>query len=92
VSVHSLLAREAVSQANVDASAYTVDFSSYKGGSVDEWLKAHNYQFERDARNRSLLGLSITDSILTLDAKRRMSGFILNDSVNLDKVRMIRIN
>jgi len=92
VSVHSLLAREAVSQANVDAAAYTVDFSSYKGGSVDEWLKAHNYQFERDARNRSLLGLSITDRILTLDAKRRMSGFILNDSVNLDNVRMIRIN
>jgi len=69
-----------------------INFSSYTGGSVETWLKTVGYKFEKDARNQNLLNLSITDGILTLEAKARMNGFILNDSVNLDKVRSIRIN
>jgi len=90
--VHSLSARaEVISHAN-GTGAYTIDFSSYKGGAVDKWLETHNFRFERDARNRTLLGLSITNGVLTLEEKGRMTGFILNDSVNLDKVTTLRIN
>jgi len=93
VVIHSLSARaEDISQPNVGSMPYTIDFSGYGGGSVDKWLETRNYKFERDAKNRGLLGLSITDRVLTLEAKGRMRGFILNDSVNLEKVHTIRIN
>ena len=91
--VHSLSARaEVISQPKFDTAIYTIDFSGYTGGAVDKWLETRNYKFERDARNPSLLGLSIANSILTLEEKGRMTGFILNDSVNLDKVHTIKIN
>src|SRR5215472_284506 len=89
---YSSAGTDAVSQAKPVTVSYGLDFAGYGGGSVDEWLKTRNYTFEKDAKNRSLLGLSITDGVLTLEAKRRMSGFILNDSVNVEKARTIRIN
>ena len=74
---YSSAGTEAVSQAKPVTVSYGIDFAGYGGGSVDEWLKTRNYTFEKDAKNRSLLGISITDGVLTLEAKRRMSGFIL---------------
>jgi hypothetical protein len=53
---------EIIGQAKPVAPSYAIDFASYRGGPVDEWLKTHNYTFERDAKNRSLLGLSITET------------------------------
>ena len=67
---------------------YAIDFSAYRGGPVDKWLETRNYKFEKDAKNRQLLGLSINAGILELEAKGRMSGFILNDSVNLETSRL----
>ena len=91
--VHSLLARaDVASQPQAGAAAYTIDFSGYGGGAVDKWLETHGFKLERDAKNRSLLGLSITNSVLALEAKGRMTGFIFNDSVNLHKVQTVRIN
>ena len=72
--------------------AYVIDFSAYGGGPVDKWLETRNYKFEKDAKNRQLLGLSINAGILELEAKGRMSGFILNDSVNLANVQTVKIN
>jgi hypothetical protein len=69
-----------------------VDFSGYAGGSVDDWLSAKHFTFERDTENRRLLQLSIANDTLTLEAKANMSGFLLNDAVNVEKVAKIRIN
>ena len=91
VVVHSSARAQVINQAKPVTASYIIDFASYRGGSVDEWLKTRDYTFERDAKNRSLLGLSITDGVLTFEARGRMSGFILNDSVNLEKARRIRI-
>lgn len=92
VIVHSLPAgAEVITQPQAGTVAYTIDFSGYKGGGIDKWLETHKYKFERDARNHNLLGLSISDRVLTLAAKGHMSGFILNDAVNLEKVQTIRI-
>jgi len=88
--VHSFALTDAMSQAPATGS-HLIDFASYKGGSVDDWLKTQNYVFERDAKKRGLLNLSIKDGVLTLEAKGRMSGFILNDSVNVERTRKIRI-
>jgi hypothetical protein len=70
---------------------FSLDFSGYTGGSLDQWLKARGFTFERDAKNRSLLQLSIANDALILEAKGRLTGFLLNDSVNVEKVRRIRI-
>jgi len=68
-----------------------VDFSGYSGGSVEDWMKSKNYQFESDAKKPDRLGLSIKDGVLSLEAKRSMSGLILNDNVNIEPVRTVRI-
>ena len=70
---------------------FIIDFSSYTGGSVENWLRARDYKLEKDAKS-SKLRLSITKDVLTLEATEPMSGFILNDSVNLDNVKKVRIN
>ena len=71
---------------------FTIDFSGYTGGSVEKWLVIRGFNFEKDAKNRTLLGLSITNQTLELTANGRMTGFIFNDSVNLDNVGWVRIN
>ena len=58
---------------------------------MEEWLKTQGFKLEKDATNRKLLGLSIHDAVLTLEAKARMSGFIFNDSVDFDQVSKVRI-
>jgi hypothetical protein len=70
----------------------TVDFSGYTGGSVEKWLVTRGFKFEKDAKNRTLLGLSITNQTLELTANSRMTGFIFNDSINLDNVGRVRIS
>jgi hypothetical protein len=70
---------------------YLIDFSSYNGGSVEEWLKGHGYKLERDAKDRKLLGLSVIDKTFNIEAKGRMSGLILNDSVNLDHIKRLKL-
>ena len=69
-----------------------VDFAGYTGGSVEDWLKKQSYQFESDAKQPDHLGLAISDGVLSLEAKRAMSGIILNDAINLDGIRWVRIN
>ena len=71
---------------------FTLDFSGYKGGSVEQWLSTKGYAFEKDAKKRNLLGLSISDGSLVLSANGPLSGFILNDSINLEKATTVRIN
>ena len=92
VIVPSSTLAEAVSPVTpATAAPYVIDFANYNGSSVEEWLKTRNYMFERDAKNRGLLGLSINDSVLLLESKARMSGLILNDSINVERGRRIRI-
>ena len=70
---------------------FTLDFSDYHGGPVEQWLRTKGFTFEKDAKTRKLLELSITDSALVLSANRPLSGFILNDRVNIHKVGKVRI-
>src|SRR5713226_8217405 len=74
-----------------DATNRVVDFSGYAGGSVEAWLKAQSYQFESDAKKHDRLGLAISNGVLALEAKRPMSGFILNDSINLENIQSVKI-
>jgi hypothetical protein len=71
---------------------FVLDFSGYRGGSVDDWLRAKHFTFEKDAKNRRLLQLSVANDRLMLEAKGPLSGFLLNDAVNLENTAKIRIN
>jgi hypothetical protein len=82
---------EAVGAAESLKGPFTIDFSGYTGGSVEKWLVTRGFNFEKDAKTRTLLGLSITNQTLALTANGRMSGFIFNDSINLDNVGKVRI-
>jgi hypothetical protein len=81
-----------VNVAKADNNNFIVDFSGYAGGLAAKWLETHGFKLEQDAKKPNLLALSIDDNVLTLEAKGRMTGFILNDSINLDKIRKVRIN
>jgi hypothetical protein len=84
-------ATEGVNPSKYDKNHPLIDFSGYTGGPVEEWFKSQGFKLEKDATNRKLLGLSIHNAVLTLEAKARMSGFIFNDSVDFDQVSKVRI-
>jgi hypothetical protein len=71
---------------------FALDFSGYTGGSVDDWLRARHFTFEKDAKNRRLLQLSVANDTLMLEAKGHLSGFLINDAVNVEKIKRVRIN
>jgi hypothetical protein len=71
---------------------FTFDFSGYNGGPVEQWLRTKGFTFEKDAKKRDHLGISITDASLVLSANRPLSGFILNDLINVKKVGKVRLN
>ena len=68
---------------------FVVDFSGYTGSAVDHWLRARHFTFEKDAKNRRLLQLSVANDTLTLEAKGHPSGFLLNDAVNVETITRI---
>jgi hypothetical protein len=67
-----------------------LDFSGYTGGSVEDWLRGQRFTFEKGAKNRRLLQLSVANDTLTLETKGHLSGFILNE-VDVEKAKRIRI-
>jgi len=67
-----------------------LDFTGYAGGSVEDWLRARRFTFEKGAKNRRLLQLSVADDTLTLETKGPLSGFILNE-VDVEQAAKIRI-
>ena len=67
---------------------FVLDFSGYTGGSVDDWLRARHFTFEKDAKNRRLLELSVANDTLTLEAKGQLSGFLLNERSMSKKTRI----
>jgi hypothetical protein len=67
-----------------------LDFTGYTGGSVEDWLRARHFTFEKGAKNRRLLQLSVANDTLTLETKGRLSGFLLNE-VDVEKATRVRI-
>jgi len=70
---------------------YRLDFSDYTGDSAAEWLESKGFKFEEAAKNRDLLGLSIQDGALILEAKEQIRGFLFNDSLRIEKFSKVRI-
>ena len=42
---------------------FVIDFSGYTGGPVEKWLQGQGYRFEKDAKNRKLLNLTMVREV-----------------------------
>ena len=71
--------------------SFNLDFSGYQGGSVEQWLRTKGFTFEKDAKNRNLLGLSIVDGQLVLSANRPLIGFILHE-IDVHSAKKVRLH
>lgn len=71
--------------------AYRLDFSDYAGGPVEEWLESKGFKFERDAKDRDKLKLSIENGALVLEAKEQLRGFLFKDDLEITKFSKIKI-
>lgn len=81
----------AENQERLPKTDFTIDFSGYTGSSVDQWLRGMGFQFEKDAKDRSRLRLTVANGGLVLEALGQLRGFLLNDSVDVTKVGRVRI-
>ena len=70
---------------------YLIDFSDYEAGSIDEWLENKGFKFEQAARDRKKLDLDVDEGALILEAKKRLRGFIVNDSLEPRKYSGVRV-
>jgi hypothetical protein len=76
---------------NTEGVVYRLDFSDYTGGSAEEWLESKGFKFKEAAKDRNLLGLSIQNGALILEAKEQIRGFIYKESLNIEKFSKVRI-
>lgn len=68
-----------------------IDFSDYVEGPVETWLQKKGFVFEGDARNRRKYDLDVRDDALIVEAKRPVTGLMLNEGVDLEEFSKLRI-
>ena len=73
---------------------YRIQFSDYSGVSgvsIEQWLESKGFKFEEAAKDRNLLGLSVQNGALVLEAKEQIRGFLYNDSVKIEEFSKVKI-
>ena len=70
---------------------YLIDFSDYKEGSIDQWLKNKGFKFEQAADDRRKLDLDVDEGALILEARTRLRAFIVNESLKPRKYSGVRV-
>ena len=70
---------------------YRLDFSDYQGGSVKAWLESKGFKFEEAAKDPNALKLSVQDGALVLEAKERLRGFLVKDSLEIKNFSKARL-
>jgi hypothetical protein len=70
---------------------YLIDFSDYREGSIEEWLKDKGFEFEQAAKDRKKLDLDVDEGALILEAKTRLRAFIANYSLEPRKYSGVRV-
>lgn len=71
---------------------YVVRFSDHKQGSVDGWLQQKGFKFERDAKQRDRINLTVEPNGLVVEMKRRAFGIMTNESVNVAEFTYIEVD
>jgi hypothetical protein len=70
-----------LSQARAD-SGYVVDFTDYHSGSIDDWLRAKGFQFERDAKSQDKILLHADGRGLEVEALQQAQGLLINHAIS----------
>lgn len=70
---------------------FVIDFSDYEEGSIDQWLNNKGFKFEQGAKDRKKLDLDMDEGGLILEARTRLRGFIVNDSLEPRKYSGVRV-
>ena len=68
---------------DLDRVVLTIDFTDFRGGSVQDWLRTKGFVLERDARHDDRVGLEVDERGLIVTAKRRAFGFLVNERANV---------
>lgn len=71
--------------------SFLVDFSDYSEGSVEDWLAAKGFKFEQGARDRTKLDLNVDNGELVLDAKKPVSGFLIDESADVKTFSKVQV-
>ena len=69
----------------------SINFSDYARGSLDEWLKSKGFRFDKGAKDRKLIELSVEKDSLIIKTHKRARGFITNESINFKEFSKVRI-
>ena len=70
---------------------YSVGFSDYAQGPVENWLESKGFKFEDGIMIRSKLDLDIDDGGLVIEAKEPVRGYLANESVKIKDFSKVRI-
>jgi hypothetical protein len=73
------------------APAYAVDFTDYRSGPVDAWLRAKGFAFERDARDKSSIEYKADARGLAVSALRPAQGFLINKTIDPNAFSTVEI-
>ena len=71
---------------------YLIDFSDYSEGSVETWLESKGFVFEKDAKKRDLIELDVNDNGLVIEARKKVRGFLFNESVDVENYSTVKID
>ncbi|MCE9522179.1 MAG: hypothetical protein K8S25_07070, partial [Alphaproteobacteria bacterium] len=81
----------AASTAKAATPSFTVDFTDYRSGPIDAWLRAKGFAFERDAKDRSSIALSADARGLEVSALRQAQGILINRTVGSNAYSHVEI-
>lgn len=71
---------------------YVVRFDNYRSGPVDDWLRGKGFEFQQDAKRRSVVELGATDGKLTIEATRSAFGVMPNEAVNVSDFSYVEVD
>jgi hypothetical protein len=73
------------------ATGYVVDFTDYRAGSVDAWLRAKGFAFERDAKDNASIEYKADARGLEVSALRPAQGILINRMIDANAFSSVEI-
>jgi hypothetical protein len=80
-----------VTSAKLQNSSFIFDFTDYQEGTIESWLKEKGFKFKLGANNRRARVFRVDENGCTVEVKKPIRGYVLNDSVGLERFSKVRI-
>jgi hypothetical protein len=75
------MATGAIASINQGGSPFVVDFTDYRSGSIDQWLKSKGFEFQRDAKSPDKIALKADARGLEVQALKPAQGLLINRQI-----------